>query len=120
MPKNLEISFLLDFYGDILTPKQKETIEYYYNDDLSLGEIASNQGITRQGVRDTIKRAEMLMYDMEERLGLAQKFRDMQEGLERILKDTQRIEDQNNRSVFSKEIYDCVVEIKEIAQRLCE
>ena len=49
MAKNLEISFLLDFYGEMLTQKQREVIEYYYNDDLSLAEIADNEGITRQG-----------------------------------------------------------------------
>ena len=71
MAKNLEISFLLDFYGEMLTQKQREVIEYYYNDDLSLAEIADNEGITRQGVRDSIKRAEAQLLEMEERLGLA-------------------------------------------------
>ena len=52
MAKNLEISFLLDFYGSMLTEKQRIMIEYYYNDDLSLAEIADNEGITRQGVRN--------------------------------------------------------------------
>ena len=51
MAKNLEISYLLDFYSEMLTQKQREVIEYYYNDDLSLSEIAMNEGITRQGVR---------------------------------------------------------------------
>ena len=51
MAKNLEISFLLDFYGSMLTEKQRIMIEYYYNDDLSLAEIADNEGITRQGGR---------------------------------------------------------------------
>ena len=54
MAKNLEISYLLDFYSEMLTQKQREVIEYYYNDDLSLSEIAMNEGITRQGVRDSI------------------------------------------------------------------
>ena len=58
MAKNLEITVLYDFYGDLLTEKQQEVIELYYNEDLSLAEIASLSGITRQGVRDSIKRAE--------------------------------------------------------------
>ena len=70
MAKNLEISYLLDFYSEMLTQKQREVIEYYYNDDLSLSEIAMNEGITRQGVRDSIKRAESQLLEMEERLGL--------------------------------------------------
>ena len=72
-------------------------MEYYYNEDLSLAEIAMNQGITRQGVRDTIKRAESLMYDMENRLGLAQRFNEMKIGLEEILTSAKYIEDYNNR-----------------------
>ena len=72
MAKDLEISFLLDFYGDMLTEKQREVIEFYYNEDLSLSEIADNEGITRQGVRDSIKRAEAQLLDMEQRLGLEQ------------------------------------------------
>ena len=48
--KNLEISYLLDFYGDVLTEKQRDVMEQYYNDDLSLSEIADNFGITRQGI----------------------------------------------------------------------
>ena len=67
--KNLEISFLLDFYGDVLTERQREVMEQYYNDDLSLAEIADNFGITRQGVRDSIKRAEGILLDLEARLG---------------------------------------------------
>ena len=55
MAKDLRITFLLDFYGDMLTEKQREVVECYYNEDLSLAEIAEEKGITRQGVRDGIK-----------------------------------------------------------------
>ena len=58
MAKNMKVALLLDFYGDLLTEKQRDSLEFYYNDDLSLGEIAANLGISRQGVRDNIKRAE--------------------------------------------------------------
>ena len=74
MEKNLNVSILLDFYGAMLTEKQREAVEYYYNDDLSLSEIADNQGISRQGVRDAIKRAEALLFEMEECLGFARRF----------------------------------------------
>ena len=84
MAKNLEISLLLDFYGSMLTEKQRMMIEYYYNDDLSLAEIADNEGITRQGVRDAVKRAESQLLELEERLGLAKRFQQMQAGLEEI------------------------------------
>ena len=75
MPKNLEISILLDYYGQMLTEKQREVAQLYYNEDLSLAEIAQFANITRQGVRDSIKRAEGTLLEMEERLGLARKVR---------------------------------------------
>jgi Uncharacterized protein conserved in bacteria len=72
--KFLEISMLYDFYGQMLTPKQREIFELYYNDDLSLGEISEAQNISRQGVYDIIKRSEKQLYHYEEKLGLARKF----------------------------------------------
>lgn len=69
MAKNLEISNLLDFYGDVLTEKQRDVLEQYYNDDLSLAEIAENFGITRQGVRDAIKRGEGILLELEQKVG---------------------------------------------------
>ena len=73
MAKNLDIIILFDIYGEMLTQKQQDFICYYYNDDLSLAEIAENEGITRQGVRDAIKRAEAQLYSFEEHLGLHKK-----------------------------------------------
>ena len=58
MEKNIEISLLLDFYGGLLKPDAAQMIDLYYNEDLSLSEIAAQTGITRQGVRDRIKRCE--------------------------------------------------------------
>ena len=81
--KNLEISFLLDFYGDMLTDKQRDVVELYYNEDLSLAEIAAHSGITRQGVRDSIKRAEGQLLEYEERLHLAARFRRIETGAHR-------------------------------------
>ena len=66
MAKNLEISILLDYYGQMLTEKQLEVAQLYYNEDLSLAEIAQLANITRQGVRDSIKRAEHALREMEE------------------------------------------------------
>ena len=79
MAKDLSISYLLDFYGQMLTDKQREVTEFYYNDDLSLAEIADHCHITRQGVRDSIKRAEAQLREYEEKLGLARRFVEIQE-----------------------------------------
>jgi len=93
--KDLKISYLLDFYGDMLTEKQREVIEAYYNEDLSLAEIAEDWDITRQGVRDAIKRAEQQLTEMEERLGLARRFQEIQGALAAICDCALNIQDQN-------------------------
>ncbi len=67
MGKDLYISALLDIYGEFLSEKQKNITDYYYNEDLSLSEIAENEGITRQGVNDLIKRSEAQLKAMEEK-----------------------------------------------------
>ena len=82
--KNLEISFLLDFYGDVLTERQREVMEQYYNDDLSLAETADNFGITRQGVRDSIKRGEGIILDLEQKVGFAARYRAVQQGVAQL------------------------------------
>ena len=68
--KNLEIGYLLDFYGDILPERRRDIMDLYYNDDLSLAEIAEQMGITRQAVRDSIKKTEQELFFYEEKLGL--------------------------------------------------
>ena len=71
--KNLNITLLFDYYGDYLGEKQREFFDLYYNQYLSLSEIAENAGITRQGVRDFIKRTEQQLIELEEKLHIFQK-----------------------------------------------
>ncbi len=118
--KNLEVSYLLDFYGDMLTQKQHDFLVYYYDEDLSLSEIAENEGITRQGVRDSIKRAEVQLFDMEERLGLAAKFKELKKGLNEIKMCADNIYQYNLEHSLSREINDNVVRIKSITDYLGE
>ncbi len=118
MAKNLEISFLLDFYGSMLTEKQRIMIEYYYNDDLSLAEIADNEGITLQGVRDSIKRAEGQLLVLEERLGLAKRFQQVQTGLEQILLEAAEIRDYNQQHDGAEKINTCANNIMQLAEQL--
>jgi hypothetical protein len=84
MEKKIEVSLLLDFYGELLTEKVRRATVLYYNDDLSLSEIALDLGITRQGVRDLIQRAQVNLYSFEEKLGLNKRFLTTQQGLEKI------------------------------------
>ena len=73
MAKDLRFSLLLEYYRDLLSAKQAEMLECYYDLDLSLSEISENVGMSRQGVRDAIKRAEQQMLDYEEKWGLVEK-----------------------------------------------
>ena len=68
------MTMLFDFYGELLTDRQKEFFDLYYNEDLSLAEIAENYGISRQGVRDAIVRAEGVMSEMEDKTGILRRF----------------------------------------------
>jgi len=70
----LPMSMLYDFYGELLTDKQKELFDLYYNEDLSLAEIAEHAGISRQGVRDAIVRSETILRDTEDKLGLVKRY----------------------------------------------
>ena len=82
--KNLNIGYLLDFYGEILTERKRTVLEYYYNDDLSLAEIADEIGISRQGVRDSIKKGEEELLFLEAKLGLAERFQECGESVKKI------------------------------------
>ncbi len=73
MAKDYRIAMLLDMYGGFLTDKQQLSLDYYYNEDLTLSEIAEHMEITRQGVRDNIKRAEIILLELDEKLGLFEK-----------------------------------------------
>lgn len=78
------MALLYDFFGDMLTDRQKEFYDLYYNEDLSLSEIAENYGITRQGVRDVIVRAEAALTELEDKTGIVRRFHKMQEQLTQI------------------------------------
>ena len=78
------MALLYDFYGDMLTDRQKEFYDLYYNEDLSLAEIAENYGITRQGVRDVIVRAEAILTELEDKTGIIRRFHKMQAQFQEI------------------------------------
>ncbi|ADG82897.1 putative helix-turn-helix protein YlxM/p13 family protein [Thermincola ferriacetica] len=80
------ISLLLDFYGPLLTDKQFAYMEMYYNNDLSLGEIAEEHSVSRQAVYDIIKRGEKILEEYENKLGLVKKFNKEREKLNQVAK----------------------------------
>ena len=84
MDKTLTMTMLLDFYGELLTEKQRRYFDMYHNEDLSLSEIAELEGISRQGVWDQIRRAEAALEEMEEKTGLIRRFEELRRTLEAL------------------------------------
>ena len=118
MAKNLEVSVWLDFYGELLTEKQRLLVGYYYNDDLSLSEIAENEGITRQGVRDAIKRAETQLAQMEEKLGFAARYHKSEQLAAQIRAAAKEIAQLNGRLSGSREIHQRAEKIYDWAEEM--
>ena len=114
------MTMLFDFYGEVLTPRQKEFFDLYYNEDLSLAEIAENYGISRQGVRDVIVRAEAIMTDLEDKTGLMKRFLQMQQQGQAILDAAEKIQTVNYRQYDNPELARLADEITRSAQALKE
>ena len=91
------MALLYDFYGDMLTDRQKEFYDLYYNEDLSLAEIAENAGISRQGVRDVIVRAEAAMQEVEDKTGIIKRFEAQRPHLDAIAEAAEQIRTINYR-----------------------
>lgn len=108
MEKKIEISILLDIYSNLLTEKQYEFLNDYYNNDLSLSEIAENEGITRQAVRDNLKKGENKLFEYEEKLSLMKKQIMQEEQIANILSEISKI----NSKSSDKEIADVLEDVK--------
>ena len=80
--KNMKVAYLLDFYADALDEHVGSVMKSYYEDDLSLSEIASCVGISRQGIRHLIKKGEEQLFFFEERFGLAKKYDELSSAVE--------------------------------------
>ena len=118
MDKKIEVGLMLDFYGQLLNEKQEDIVEMYYNQDLSLSEIAEILGITRQGVHDYLKRSENTLYSMESKLKLLERFLDQKSRITEALQlvnvlecdiNDNKIEDINNRIKAIKGILENVI-----------
>jgi len=104
------MSLLFDFYGDILTERQKEIAGLSFDEDLSLREISEITGITPQGVRDSLKKSKTILQDMEEKLGLLKRFTENKEKTDGIIKSLVSIRERN--PMLSSEI-DGIIAIAE-------
>jgi hypothetical protein len=115
-----EMAMLFDFYGELLTDRQKELFDLYYNEDLSLSEIAENTGITRQGARDAIVRAEDILTEMEEKTGMVARFLRLKQQAEAIQQCADQIDAINTRMYRDRRISQLTDQIKEAAGQMKE
>lgn len=119
MEKLVEIGILFDFYGKLLSERQYLAVELYYLQDLSLGEIGEELGISRQGVYDALKRSENRLYEYENTLGLVKKFTFNKEKIKTILKYSHEIESVA-KAINSKKCENNAKYIQKIALEILE
>lgn len=103
MSKDLKFCMLLDFYGSLLSERQQQVMELYYNQDLSLAEISEQASITRQGVRDAVKKAEQILEETERKLSLVERFQTVSRRVlqikERLLELRGRVDEAGQKEV---------------------
>ncbi len=102
MEEKVKISMLLEIYGKLLTEKQSQMLEDYYNHDLSLSEIAENQDITRQAVRDIIKKGENKLFELEEKLSIMKRTLEQEKQIQEILTELSKITDYSSDKKIEK------------------
>ena len=102
MEKNIEVSMLCEIYGKLLTEKQLEILTDYYNNDLSLSEIAENNNITRQAVRDIIKKGENKLFELEEKLSFMKKMMKQEKLLQEVLNELSKIQEASSDKKIEK------------------
>lgn len=105
MAKELKFVLLLDCYGELLTEHQRNVMELYYCDDLSLSEIGEPMGITRQGVRALVKRTEGLLLNYEEKLGFAGRLGKMRSCFEALEESAAQINDAELSARITEQIH---------------
>ncbi len=108
MEKNVKISMLCELYGKLLTEKQYDFIDNYYNNDLSLSEIAENNDITRQAVRDIIKKGEKKLFEYEEKLQFMKRMLTQEKRIQKALSELTKIQ----KDYSDKEIANVLENVK--------
>lgn len=117
MEQLVRVGLLYDFYGGLLTEKQRQTMELYYLENWSLAEIAADGGVSKQAVHDLLHRSEKILEDFEAKLGLLQRFMDQQTVLQQVSGKLQQViatlpDHETNRQILS-EIHQQIVELAE-------
>ena len=110
--KNMRLAYLLDFYGDALDARTSSIMRAYYDDDLSLAEIADGENISRQGVRHIIKKGEEQLDFLENKLGLAAHYNELEAAIEKLTKVAENIKAGSNTKSSLKAIYEVITTIQ--------
>ena len=97
MEDKIKIGILFGIYGELLTEKQYELLNDYYNNDLSLSEIAENNNITRQAVNDVINKGKNKLIEIEEKLCFSKKMLNQEKQIKKIIKDLEKVENETNK-----------------------
>jgi len=119
MEKFVRQSLLYDFYGELLTEHQKEIYSLYVMDNMSLSEIASDRGISRQGVFDLIKRCDVILNDYEEKLHLLSRFMGVKEKINALTKDLKSMaDDSKTGKVLDSSLDEIVLRLGNIVDEL--
>lgn len=118
LEKYIEISILYDFYGELLSEKQKKIIDYYYNDNFSLGEIADEVEISRQGVYDSLKRAEELLHEYDSKLKLIDKYQDNRELIQATLEKLRDAIEKNENTGCNEILIDVENDLEKALKQL--
>lgn len=113
MEKIVQQGILYDFYGELLTPHQRQIYECVVYENMSLGEIAAEQGISRQGVHDLVKRCDKILQGYEDKLGLASRFRRIREQFDSVHEALERFQKQEDydRQLFVRELTELTEDI---------
>ena len=102
MESKIELAYLYDFYGELLNEHQRQIYEDFVLNDLSLGEIASEEGISRQGVHDLIKRCSKKLQDYEDKLHLVEKFLHVKEDVAQIHELAMQCKESHDESILNE------------------
>ena len=118
MEQNVKISMLNQIYGGLLTKKQNEIIDEYYNNDLSLSEIAENHGITRQAVRDILKKSEKKLFEYEKILWFMKKNLEQENKRKEIIKQIEKVRRNTQDKETSKQLSNILKELKKLIKKI--
>ncbi len=118
--QTVHMGLLFDFYGQLLTEKQRLFFSLYHQDDLSLGEIAQQYGITRQAVYDIIQRSQKTLTNFEEKLGLIKRYVRQREQLERLQGRLRELADELSLAAVSESGRRRLAEAQELLAELIE